>query len=138
MRKWWGRLRIPLGLLVLIGVLVSNADTLGSGEPRAIVGTVAWAGFWGWLFLRPMGPRMSVPPTAAELRSRHRPILMASGIWTLIFILVVAWGALDRNSLPLRSLVPIIFPLLLLVSAWFGYARADVIAKKAAQAHAGH
>ncbi len=135
MRKWWGRLRIPLGLFIITGMVIRNLDQFGSGGPRGIVGAVAWIGFWAWLFFHPLAPPMSDPPTAAQMRSRSWPTLLVSGAYTGVFVLLTAWSVLDRGYVPPISLVAAAIPISLFLGSWFEYSKADSIAaRRAAEA----
>ena len=133
-RKWWARLHVPLGLIFLIGIVVKSFDQFTSGDLRLVLGAVAWTGFWAWLFLRPLPGPLSDPPTADELRSRSRPTMVASAAWTAAFVLLTVWSVLARGYLRPGALVAVAIPLVLLLGSWYGYNKADTIARKAAEA----
>ena len=130
-RDLWRRLRRPLGVVLLIGIVIQNRDRLTSGQALPTAFAVVLIVFCGWLFLR-SGPSFDVETvTGDELRATNRKEIVWWTCWALIAAGLVVWASAVNGFQP-RSLILVAVPVLPLLGSVFVYWKADAIVAKAA------
>ncbi len=111
--RLWRRVRVPLGLLFLVGTGVRSRELLLSGEVFPVLTWVMTMAFWAYVFLVPRR-RISGRPDAEELRTYSGHQVRVWGTWLAVGLVWLVAATILGGWSWARALI-LLPPLLLVV-----------------------
>lgn len=131
MKRWWRRLRRPLGALFVLSIVIRNREALTSGELLPTVTALSLVGFLGWLLLRPTGALDLAGKDADGLREHYRREILGWGAWSAVAVAISVWVAVAEGYRP--AYLVYLVPLLPLLASVVSHRKADLLAARLAE-----